>query len=320
MPDPTADPSAGPAPDPDRVADPVDLAAIGADLQWTDREAGRSTVERMPAGAGRLTALADWLGSVQGACPPRAPERVRLVQFGRSGAAAAAELAAEAGVGVRVLDELPQDPAAALGAGISVADREIDGGADLVIAACPGTGLAATVAISVLTDTEPVRALTRGAAATDPDAWMRRTAQVRDRRRAVAPLRERPGRLVAELGDPALAAATGYVLQAAVRRTPVLLDGTAAAAAALLAYQAQTRIVRWLAAAATSPDPAYGLAITTLGLRCLLELEWGGGDGTAALLALPLLRTAARLAADGPDGSDGPADAPAAHDRPEPGR
>jgi nicotinate-nucleotide--dimethylbenzimidazole phosphoribosyltransferase len=304
MPVPTADPSAEPSEpdrDPDEHADAVDLASLGADLQWTDREAGRRAADRMPAGAGRLTALADWLGSVQAASPPRRPERVRLVQFGRAGGPAATELAAEAGVGIRVLDELPDDPTAALGAGISVADREVDGGADLVIAACPDTGIGAAVAISVLTDTEPVRVLARGPAATDPDAWMRRTAQVRDRRHAVAPLRDRPGRLVAELGDPALAAATGYVLQAAVRRTPVLLDGTAAVAAALLGYQAQTRIVRWLAAAATSPDPAYGLAVATLGLRCLLELDSSGGDGTAALLALPLLRTAARLAALGPE-------------------
>ena len=77
----------------------------------------------------------------------------------------------------------------------------------------------------------------------------------------------------------------------------VALMGTGAAAAALVAYQAQTRIVRWLAAASSTPDPGHALAVATLGLHCLLDLGLGGGDGTAGLLAIPILRTAARLAA-----------------------
>jgi nicotinate-nucleotide--dimethylbenzimidazole phosphoribosyltransferase len=126
---------------------------------------------------------------------------------------------------------------------------------------------------------------------------MRRAEQVRDGRRRAIGLREQPAELLAELGEPALAAAAGFVLQAAVRRTPVLVDGTGAAAAALVAYQAQPRVVRWLVSAGTTPDPAHALAVTTMGLRCLLDLDVDTGDGTAGLAAIPLLRTAARLAA-----------------------
>jgi nicotinate-nucleotide--dimethylbenzimidazole phosphoribosyltransferase len=279
----------------------VDLTALGADVQWTDRAAGTRTAEAMPAALGRLVDLADWLASVQATTPPREPRRVRLVQFGGPGLSVVAGLAADLGVGVRVVDELPDGPADALAAGLALADREVDGGADLVVVACPRpAGVAAAVAVSVLAAAEPVRVLERGAAATDPQAWMARATAVRDLRRRAIRSKDQPEQLLADLGDATLAAAAGFVLQAAVRRTAVLLDGAGATAAALLAYQVQPRTVRWLAAAGTTSDPGQVLAMTTMGLRGILDSAVATGDGIAALIALPALRAAARAAAAPP--------------------
>jgi nicotinate-nucleotide--dimethylbenzimidazole phosphoribosyltransferase len=279
----------------------VDLTALAADVQWTDRAAGTRTAEAMPAALGRLVDLADWLASVQAVSPPREPQRVRLVQFGRPGSSVVAGLAADLDVGMRLVDELPDAPPEALAAGLALADREVDAGADLLVVACPApVGVAAAVAVSVLAAAEPVRVLERGAAATDPQAWMARATAVRDLRRSAIRCKDEPEQLLAELGDATLAAAAGFVLQAAVRRTPVLLDGVGATAAALVAYQAQPRAVRWLAAAGTTPDPAQLLAMTTMGLRGVLDSAVATGDGIAALIALPALRAAARAAAENP--------------------
>jgi nicotinate-nucleotide--dimethylbenzimidazole phosphoribosyltransferase len=279
----------------------VDLTALAADVQWTDRAAGTRTAEAMPTALGRLVDLADWLASVQAVAPPREPQRVRLVQFGRAGSPAVAGLAADLDVGMRLVDELPGVPTDALAAGLALADREVDGGADLLAVACPApVGVAAAVAVSVLAAAEPVRVLERGAAATDPQAWMQRATAVRDLRRRAMRYRDEPEQLLAELGDGTLAAAAGFVLQAAVRRTPVLLDGAGATAAALLAYQVQPRTVRWLTAAGTTSDPAQVLAMTTMGLRGIFDSAVATGDGIAALIALPALRAAARTAAETP--------------------
>ncbi|HEU5008411.1 MAG TPA: nicotinate-nucleotide--dimethylbenzimidazole phosphoribosyltransferase [Jatrophihabitantaceae bacterium] len=279
----------------------VDLTALAADVQWTDRAAGTRTADAMPAALGRLVDLADWLASVQGTAPPVEPRRVRLVQFGRAGSSVVAGLAADLDVGVRLVDELPESPLDALAAGLALADREVDGGADLVAVACPvPVGVAPAVAVSVLAAAEPVRVLERGAAATDPQAWMQRATAVRDLRRRVIGSKDEPEQLLAELGDATLAAAAGFVLQAAVRRTPVLLDGVGATAAGLLAYQVQPRTVRWLTAAGTASDPAQVLAMTTMGLRGILDSAVATGDGIAALIALPALRAAARAAAENP--------------------
>jgi nicotinate-nucleotide--dimethylbenzimidazole phosphoribosyltransferase len=282
-------------------APPVDLTALAADVQWTDRDAGTRTAEAMPAACGRLVELADWLASVQGVSPPQEPRRVRLVQFGRAGSAAVAGLAADLDVGVRLVDELPDTPLDALAAGLALADREVDSGADVLVVACPApVGAAAAVAVSVLATAEPVRVIERGAAATDPQAWMRRASEVRDLRRRVIRYKDEPEQLLAELGDGTLAAAAGFILQAIVRRTPVLLDGVGAHAAALIAYQAQPRTVRWMTAAGTATDPAQVLAMTTMGLRGVLDSAVATGDGIAALIALPALRAAARIAAGNP--------------------
>lgn len=282
-------------------APPVDLTALGADVQWTDRGAGTRTSEAMPASLGRLVQLADWLSAVQGATPPTGPRRVRLVQFGRPGSAAVTDLAADLGVGVLTADELAVACPDALSAGIALADREVDAGADLLVVACPEPlGVAAAVAVAVIASAEPVRVLARGAAATDPQTWMRRASEIRDLRRRVIGLRDEPEQLLAELADNTLATAAGFVLQAAVRRTPVLLDGIGATAAALIAYQVQPRAVRWMAAAGTTTDPAHALAMTTMGLRGVLDVAVATGDGLAGLIALPALRAAARLAAENP--------------------
>jgi nicotinate-nucleotide--dimethylbenzimidazole phosphoribosyltransferase len=273
----------------------TDLDSLGADVEWPDHAAATSTRESVSPSLGRLADLAEWLSGTQGASPPRVPTRVRVVVFGSS-RAHVDELAGESGAGVRYFgDGVPGDTRAALAAGAAVADDEVDGGADLFIAAYPDESADAAVAVSVLTGTEPVKMLARGEAATDPDAWMSRAVDVRDARRGAIAFRQQPDELLAALDRPLFSAAAGFLLRAAARRTPILLDGPAITAAALTAYQAQPRAVRWWTAADTTQDPAHALAVSTMGLRTVLDLGLGLNDGTAGLLALPVLRSAGRL-------------------------
>jgi nicotinate-nucleotide--dimethylbenzimidazole phosphoribosyltransferase len=45
-------------------------------------------------------------------------------------------------------------------------------------------------------------------------------------------------------------------------------------------------------AAHRSPEPGHAIGLSALGLRPLLDLELRLGEGTGAVLALPLLRSA----------------------------
>ncbi|MGH8861287.1 MAG: nicotinate-nucleotide--dimethylbenzimidazole phosphoribosyltransferase [Jatrophihabitantaceae bacterium] len=262
----------------------MDLSSLGPDVEWPDSEAGTAVRERLAdiPDLGHLAPLAEWWYSVR---PRESLERVRGLVVGSMPPAVVTQAADAVGASVRVVGD-DED-------GVAVADDEIDGGADLLIVAVPGSGADAAIAVSVLTNTEPVKVLARGAAATDPDAWMERAVAVRDARRRCLPLREDPDRLLAGIGSARLAAAAGIVLRAAARRTPVLLDGPVAAAAALVAYEVQPRAVRWWAAADLGPDPLHEIALTRLGQGAILGLGTGFGDGLAGLLAVPVIRAAA---------------------------
>ncbi|MBY8861760.1 nicotinate-nucleotide--dimethylbenzimidazole phosphoribosyltransferase [Nocardia sp. CA2R105] len=182
---------------------------------------------------------------------------------------------------------------AALAAGRAIADEEIDGGADLLIAGDMGIGntTPATVLIAAITDTEPVLAIGRGTGVDDA-GWMRKAAAIRDAMWRARPHLKDPVALLRVAGGADLAAMAGYLAQAAVRRTPVILDGVVVTAAALLADALAPGASAWWVAGHRSTEPAHRAALTKLGLEPLLEMEMRLGEGSGAVTALPLLRAA----------------------------
>jgi nicotinate-nucleotide--dimethylbenzimidazole phosphoribosyltransferase len=90
------------------------------------------------------------------------------------------------------------------------------------------------------------------------------------------------------------AAMTGLLLGAASLRTPVILDGVSAGAAALVARAIAPEVLAACIAGHRSAEPGHRAALTTLGLRPLIDLDLRLGEGTGALLALPLVQSAAR--------------------------
>jgi len=277
----------------------TDLLSLGADVQWPDHD--RSGAVRIAvansAEVGGLGAIAEWVAGVHAGKPGAPFSEIRALIIGAEPGDLARAAAETAGVTLRVVTDLPDNPVDALAAGIALADAEADRGTDLVILAAPGLGTDAALAVSVLTNTEPVKVLSRGVAATDPETWMAQAVEVRDGRLRIYPHRDSADRVLEAIGSPRLAAIAGIALQAAVRRTPVVLDGPVAAAGALAAYEAQPRAVRWWCAADLGPDALHEIALTRLGQHGLLALGTGHGDGLAGALAVPVLQTAARLGA-----------------------
>jgi nicotinate-nucleotide--dimethylbenzimidazole phosphoribosyltransferase len=291
------------------------LLSLAADVGWPDNEAAaaaRAALAAAPDDPGRLGELAEWLAGVQGHHPPHDFARVRAVVFGTGSAPAAGleTFADLAGAGIGTVPQHEQPATAAIAAGAALADAEVDTGADLLIVAVPGRDavIPALAIVSVLTNTEPVKVLSRGGQLA-PEDWMAQAVAVRDARRRAMPHRAEPVELLDAIGNAHIAAAAGFVLRAAGRRTPVLLDGLPATAAALVAYEAQPRAVRWWDCADRSTEPAHELALTKLGKRSVLDLGIGQADGTGGLLAVPVLRAAvrtlARLAAAEPPGPPG---------------
>ena len=195
---------------------------------------------------------------------------------------------------IAVEDALTDDEvAAALDAGRRIADEEVDSGADILIAGDMGIGntTPATTLIAALTDSEPVAVVGRGTGVDDA-GWARKTAAIRDalfRSRAAA---GDPVALLRICGGADLAAMAGFCAQAAVRRTPLLLDGVVVTAAALVAEELAPGARQWWQAGHRSTEPAHAVALRRLDLEPIVDMRMRLGEGTGAAVALPIVRAA----------------------------
>ena len=98
--------------------------------------------------------------------------------------------------------------------------------------------------------------------------------------------------VLAEVGGAEHAALCGIYLAAAAARLPIILDGVTANAAALVASAFTPRVRDYLVAGHRSVEPSATIALDALGKPPLLDLELRLGEGTGAMLALPLVRGA----------------------------
>jgi len=192
-----------------------------------------------------------------------------------------------------------EEAAAAFAAGRTVADEAVDSGAQLLVVGDLGIGntTPAAVLTGLLTRSEVVEVVGRGSGVDDA-GWMRKAAAVRD---AMFRARDRTGDpldLLAAVGGPDIAAMTGFLVQAAWRRTPAVLDGVVSGAAALLAQRVSFRTPRWLQAGHLSVEPAHAKALHRLGLEPVVQARLHLGEGTGALVAVPQVRAAAALLAE----------------------
>ncbi|MTD13072.1 nicotinate-nucleotide--dimethylbenzimidazole phosphoribosyltransferase [Nakamurella sp. YIM 132087] len=183
--------------------------------------------------------------------------------------------------------------AAALAAGAEIAAEEIDAGADLLVLGDLGIGntTPAAVLIGAQLGLDAATVTGRGTGIDDP-GLERKTevigaALARVRGRAADPVD-----LLAAAGGADFAAGVGFLAAAARHGVPVLLDGVIAVAQALTAQRLQPGAVHWWAAGHRSTEPAQSAALQALGLEPLLDLGMRLGEGTGALAAVPLLRSA----------------------------
>ncbi|XUZ95337.1 nicotinate-nucleotide--dimethylbenzimidazole phosphoribosyltransferase [Streptomyces araujoniae] len=208
--------------------------------------------------------------------------------------------------------------------GMAIADEEADSGTDLVVLgdlSVGGTTAAATL-VAALCGTDASVVTGRGGAGIDDLAWMRKCAAIRDALRRARPVLGDQLELLATVGGADLAAMTGFLLQSAVRRMPVILDGVVGAACALVAQRAAFRAPDWWLAGQVSGEPAQSKALDRMALTPLLDHGVTVGEGTGALLALPLVQAAAALAAELPErtpvaaeeDAEGPSEIPDADD------
>ena len=92
--------------------------------------------------------------------------------------------------------------------------------------------------------------------------------------------------MLATVAGADLTAMAGFLAQAAVRKTPVIVDGVIVTASALVAEQLAPGAVQWWVAGHRSVEPAHSAALEHLDIEPILEMSMRLGEGTGAVLAL----------------------------------
>ncbi|MFF9015475.1 nicotinate-nucleotide--dimethylbenzimidazole phosphoribosyltransferase [Streptomyces sp. NPDC014870] len=158
-------------------------------------------------------------------------------------------------------------------------------------------GIANTTAsaalISVYTGVDPVEVTGRGTGIND-EMHARKVDVVRRALDLHKPDPADPIGVLSAIGGLEHAALVGLILGAASLRVPVVLDGVSTGAAALVARAIAPESLAACIAGHRSAEPGHVAALNKLGLRPLVDLDLRLGEGTGALLALPIVQSAAR--------------------------
>jgi len=299
------------------------LAAVGP-LDVPAMAAARELHSRLtkPAGSlGELEELSVRLAGLSGTCPPPIPEPAAVAVFAGdhgvyaqgvtpwpqevtgqmvlnflAGGAVVNAFARQTGASVTVIDIAVASPLPAVEAGIRTAERLVDEGARILVAGDMGIAntTPAAALIAAFTGASPEQVTGRGTGI-DDEMLAHKTSVVA---RALALHRPDPADplgVLAAVGGGEHAAIAGFMLGAAARRVPVVVDGVIAVSGALAAVAFAPDVLGALVSGHRSAEPGASVALAYLGLNPLVDLGLRLGEGTGAVLALPIVASAVRV-------------------------
>lgn len=182
---------------------------------------------------------------------------------------------------------------AALRAGAEVADLLADAGHDVLLTGDMGIANTTPSAALIAAFTGAAAGEVTGRGTGIDDATWAHKVEVVQRALDLHLPQADPMVVAAALGGLEHLAIAGFLLAAAARRVPVILDGVIAGSAALIAHALAPDVVDACIAGHRSAEPGHRVALERLGLRPLIDLGLRLGEGTGALLALPVVQAAA---------------------------
>ncbi|MDQ3362605.1 MAG: nicotinate-nucleotide--dimethylbenzimidazole phosphoribosyltransferase [Actinomycetota bacterium] len=189
-----------------------------------------------------------------------------------------------------------EEAARAVLAGAGVAEELVEsGGVDLLVTGDMGIGntTPAAALISAFTG-HPAGETTGRGTGIDDETYDLKVRVVREALELHTPDPGDPIGVLGAVGGLEHAAIVGVILMGAACGVPVVLDGVVSNAAALAARALAPDSVGYVVAGHLSAEPGARIALDSLGLQPLLDLDMRLGEGTGGLLAVPLVQAAAR--------------------------
>jgi nicotinate-nucleotide--dimethylbenzimidazole phosphoribosyltransferase len=187
----------------------------------------------------------------------------------------------------------------AIAAGETVAAEEIAAGAQLLVSGDMGIGNTTPAAALIAASFGlPASEVTGRGTGIDESGLAHKTAVVQQALDRAGDRTSDAFETLTALGSADLAASAGFMVAAARAGVPVLLDGAISVAAAVMADRLAPGAAAWFVAGHRSTEPAQSLALDKLGLEPLIDLGMRLGEGSGAVAAVPVVRSAALLLAE----------------------
>jgi len=198
---------------------------------------------------------------------------------------------------LHLTDALTADEARqAWDAGVEITAQVIADGTDLLIIGDLGIGnttpSACLIAASLGLPAELVTGAGTGVAG---EALQHKTDLVAAALERVGDRAQDPWQRLVALGSADLVAGVAAMITAASARVPILLDGLIAVAEAVTAEDLAPGVMAWCRAGHRSTEPGQRLALEKFGLTPVLDASMRLGEGSGALAAVPLVRSAVLL-------------------------
>ncbi|HTZ59378.1 MAG TPA: nicotinate-nucleotide--dimethylbenzimidazole phosphoribosyltransferase [Acidobacteriaceae bacterium] len=189
-----------------------------------------------------------------------------------------------------------EELAAALSAGLALAESACAKEENLIAVGEMGIGntTAASVMTAALTGAPPALVTGRGTGL-DSEAYARkcRTVEAVLGRHFAKPAG--PLEILRCGGGLEIAAMTGMILGLARHRTAIVIDGFISTAAAAVAYALAPAVRSYLFAGHRSQEPGHRALLAHLDIEPILDLDMRLGEGSGAVLAMPVLDAAMRI-------------------------
>ena len=220
---------------------------------------------------------------IAGPALPRHPE-LRSIRVGRGAGDISLGPAMSGDQAVRCLE-------AGIGLATEVAGRH---GAHLIATGEMGIGnTTSSSAVTAAITGRPPEETTGAGTGRTPEELLHKTDVVRRALEVNAPDPSDAMDVLAKVGGFEIGVLAGVILGGALRRCAVLLDGFISGASALLAHSLCPAARDYMIASHRSAELGHEAVLSHLGLEPLLDFRMRLGEGTGAVLAIPIVEAAA---------------------------
>lgn len=184
----------------------------------------------------------------------------------------------------------------AIEAGFRQAQKAVDEGADLLATGDMGIGnTTPSSAILAALSNMPVAKIIGRGTGIDHFGLQRKISAVQKALNINKPDPRDALDVLAKVGGLEIAAIAGVILGGAAKRVPVLIDGFISGAAALIAAGLAPKTKNFMFASHLSDEPGHLYMLGILGLEPILKMKMRLGEGTGAVLAMPIVEAACKI-------------------------